>query len=308
MQPSISRFFTAKRPREKSNDPKNAQEVIELLSDNEKEAASAPASLAVARPPDENRHNHTDPASPVAQKESIDDDQVESDDDDRKPAAAPPMATAATAQVADPKSSASSSPSPATNPFARFAHQPKSPPKQVDLSRWVQQPNKKPRTFVSSGTEFVKICDLDDKEQAAIVKKWHSMGDRNVSMEDNRFQILIAARLHARCKEATVRTAMQQLRQAFQGELTVERMAQASPDDFSASIANLQYYPTKAKQLVQAANEIRTRYGGHVPEEEHELKKLSGIGPVLADVLAFVNTRAMHIRRRKEREQSEKDR
>ena len=164
------------------------------------------------------------------------------------------------------------------------------------------------------GDNFVRMKDLSPEEQAKIVRKWHDMVvDKTASLHDRRFQVLVAARLHARCQEGQVRKAMKELHAHFaaaagadantidsqsssasSSPLSVQSMAKADPEDFVKAITNLQYHNTKAKQLVLAAKEIKVRHGGKVPETEHSLKQISGIGPVFADLLAFVNTEAKH--------------
>ena len=127
------------------------------------------------------------------------------------------------------------------------------------------------------------------------------IGDSNhtkLTLEDRRFQIFVAARLHARCQDGPVRLAMKRLYQRLcptHGEtLAAPLVARLEPDIWMDAIQNLQYYPTKARHLHKAANEILTNFSGKVPETERELKTLTGIGPVLADLLAFVNTTALH--------------
>jgi hypothetical protein len=48
---------------------------------------------------------------------------------------------------------------------------------------------------------------------------------------------------------------------------------------------------------VQSAQEIQTQFGGEVPEAQLHLQMLTGIGPVMGDLLAFVNTPVMHLSR-----------
>ena len=159
--------------------------------------------------------------------------------------------------------------------------------------------------------DWVRMKDFSPEEQAKIVRKWHGLIDETASMEDKRFQVFVAARLHARCQEAQVRKAMIKLRAYFASDpaaidgnenqqesppsLSVHSMASADPEALLPAISNLQYHNTKAKQLVKAAQEIRTRYGGKVPKSEHSLKQITGIGPMIADLLAFVNTEAKHL-------------
>lgn len=177
-------------------------------------------------------------------------------------------------------------------------------------------------------TDWIKMRDLPAKEQARVVEKWHSMVIVPQQEEDDdddycnasttavnatttptvhagettenaRFQILVAARLHARCQEPMVRKALYALSQVLQDKrLTVASMAVADPNDLVAALSCLQYYNVKAKHLVRAAQEIQAQFGGTVPEDEPQLKQLTGIGPVMGDLLAFCNTRAMHQERR----------
>jgi HhH-GPD superfamily base excision DNA repair protein len=176
-----------------------------------------------------------------------------------------------------------------TLPLQRSTHNDHSRPKK---STKTQSHGSKTAT-----SDWIRMKDIPAEEQEGIVHKWHTMADPTASLEDKRFQILVAARLHARCQDGPVRKAMKELRSYFDSsnqQLTVKAMATADPDDLHTSIKNLQYYITKAANLVKAAQELKVRYGGRVPEDEHSLKQITGIGPVLADLLAFVNTRARH--------------
>lgn len=136
---------------------------------------------------------------------------------------------------------------------------------------------------------------ISTEEQDTITRKWHSLADPKAPLEVRRFQILLAARLHARCQEPSVRKAMSVLREAF-AELTVSVVAQADPEVLALHITNLQYYNTKAQQIVKAAKEIETDFHGIVPEDETSLLRITGVGKVFADLLAFVNTREIHER------------
>lgn len=155
---------------------------------------------------------------------------------------------------------------------------------------------------------------MSKDEQQRIVEKWHSMvvnyndDDNNTKnndtastayMEDRRWQVFVAARLHARCQEGPVRRALQKLHEHFLTNhgcttLSVNAMATVDPLDWMDVISNLQYYRTKAHHLQQAAKQISQTFHGQVPETKADLQSLMGIGPVLANLLAFVNTRGIH--------------
>jgi endonuclease-3 len=78
--------------------------------------------------------------------------------------------------------------------------------------------------------------------------------------------------------------------------ITVEEMAKSNPEELASHISSLQFYNVKAKQIVLAAQEIMSRHGGIVPEDECSLLQITGIGKTFADLLAFVNTRETHRR------------
>lgn len=149
--------------------------------------------------------------------------------------------------------------------------------------------------------EFVKMKDQCPEDQDRVIRKWHSMADPSASPETRRYQVLLAARLHARCQEPTVRKAMGKLKEHFaplseSKTITVEEMAKSNPEDLASHISSLQFYNVKAKQIVLAAQEIMSRHGGIVPEDECSLLQITGIGKTFADLLAFVNTRETHRR------------
>jgi endonuclease III len=201
----------------------------------------------------------------------------------------------------------SSPPAQTENRFACFAHGVSDPlekkenrPLQWRVSN-VGKTNKtsaksKPYKKVPDKKDsYVKLKDISAEEQDRITKKWHSMADSVAPLEVRRFQVLVAARLHARCQEPTVRKAMKSLQEAFkESSFSVDEVAKADPEVLAHYITNLQFYNVKAKQIVKAANEIKAQFQGMVPEDEHSLLQITGVGKVFADLLAFVNTRAAH--------------
>ncbi|KAG7361578.1 DNA glycosylase [Nitzschia inconspicua] len=212
----------------------------------------------------------------------------------------------------------------AANPFAKFAYKPVYDSSAVSssaISAHKREPNcwkvsssliSKPKSTCtkkqppsnsksSTGTTqqqqkngFVRMKDLTIEEQNKITKKWHSLADPSASLEVRRYQVLLAARLHARCQEPTVRKAMNALREAMPEGVSVETMAAVDAEVLAHCISNLQFYNVKAQQVVKAAQEIQSRFQGEVPEDEFSLSQITGIGKCFADLLAFVNTRKKH--------------
>ena len=175
------------------------------------------------------------------------------------------------------------------------------------------------------------------------IAKWHSFADPMAPMEQQRFQVLIAARLHVKCHETTVMKAMVRLRGHFQdkrqydddgskhddvdqgedfkSETVVEVQQQHSsttpqqqqlsssvqgltPHTLANSHAETEIAPllssilfgnTKARQIVQASQDILSQFGGTVPESMTGLKQITGIGPKLAEILHLVNGRESYL-------------
>ena len=157
------------------------------------------------------------------------------------------------------------------------------------------RPLKKKKKMSKVSKELLKLKDVPSDEQDTIVRKWHSMADPSASLENRRYQILLAARLHARCQEPTVRKAMAVLRDLVKPEeLSVNEIMKFDPEVLANHITNVQYYNAKAAQIVKAAHEIKSQHGGLVPEDEVSLLQITGIGKTFADLLSFVNTREAH--------------
>ena len=86
---------------------------------------------------------------------------------------------------------------------------------------------------------------------------------------------------------------MTSMGEAF-NKFSVDEVTKADQEVLALYIADLQFYIVKAKQIVKAANEIKSQFSGMVPEDEHALLQITGMGKVFSDLLAFVNTRSAH--------------
>ncbi len=182
-------------------------------------------------------------------------------------------------------------------------------------------------------TESVEEC----------IAKWHSFADHTAPIEYQRFQVMIAARLHARCHENSVKKAMEGLRSFFERKchassfdrldckgdlrdrnecptqnrintqtpspcaasknitqqqyngLTPQNLALSNPESEIAPIlASILFGNTKARQIVQASQDILHKFHGEVPESMASLKEITGIGPKLAEILHLVNRRKLY--------------
>jgi endonuclease III len=188
------------------------------------------------------------------------------------------------------------------NPFACFSFQSTqviTPKKESRFQKWSASSNRFNNRKVEKEKKGkidarTKMTDVSAEDQERIRKKWHSLVDPAAPLEVKRFQLLVAARLHARCQEPSVHKAMNSLRDVFPNKFTVNTVAAADPEVLANCISNVVHYNVKAQHIVKAAQQIKTRFGGKVPEDEKSLLELTGIGKVFADLLAFINTREAH--------------
>lgn len=252
--------------------------------------------------------------------------------------------------VLDGGSSAAASPTlqDAENPFAMFAyqsddaketppsifprelakrskkvHQRKNPPPNRDGKTSKRSRPSKP-SCSSKDNSFAPITSLSKENRDTILKKWQSLADPHASLEVRRFQVLVAARLHAQCHQPMVKKAMDNLRCYFRdncgdgdggeksndgdktnveegsskpqhgssGTLCAQTLAKADPNELATHcLSSVLFANVKARHIVQASKDVLSRFNGVVPESRSGLKELMGIGPKLADILSFVNTR-----------------
>lgn len=187
------------------------------------------------------------------------------------------------------------------NPFEQFAFGVSSNTTEIQRGRkWIVPKHlhdaPKPKKAKTSGnkSDWKPMAELATEEQERVKRKWHGLviHDSTVSVEDARFQIMVASRLHARCQEGMVRKCMAALHDA--GVLTCIKMAQCDWEVLASLLTCLQYYNTKSKHLVQASKQLLENYEGKVPESKEDLLKIIGIGPVMADLLSTINTLTAH--------------
>lgn len=192
------------------------------------------------------------------------------------------------------------------NPFACFAFEGASAaqsitsaPKRHILSsnRTIDHGNKKPKFSCTNKEKKSMMSQCGDNEEITdeCISKWHSFALTTNPLEVQRFHVLIAARLHARCQEGTVRKAMSKLHNHFESKdgLNARALSKANHEEIAPLLSSVLFGNTKAKQIVQAAQDI-VKMGGEVPETNEKLQKISGIGPKLASILSRVNTRASY--------------
>lgn len=170
-----------------------------------------------------------------------------------------------------------------------------------------QKNTKKSWSIAELQTQSTKLEEGDEQLQKEehrqeLIKKWHSFSDSNANTEERRFQVLIAARIHARCQEPMVHKAMLKLREYFAAKeatadgnthsLSASCLAQCNPEkDIAPLLSSVLFGNVKAQHIVQAAQDVVSKFRGQVPESMTSLQDIMGIGPKLSEILNIVNRR-----------------
>ncbi len=101
----------------------------------------------------------------------------------------------------------------------------------------------------------------------------------------NPFELLIAVILSAQCTDARVNLTTPAL---FARYPTPEALAHARVADVERIVKSCGFFRMKAKNIVSAATELVTRFGGEVPRTREALESLAGVGRKTASVVMAV--------------------
>lgn len=98
----------------------------------------------------------------------------------------------------------------------------------------------------------------------------------------NEYQLLIAVMLSAQCTDKKVNQVTPQLFKAYP---TFKALSQAKLEDVERIIRPINYYKTKAKNLIATGKEAVERFSSHVPDTHEDLTSLPGVGNKTANVI-----------------------
>lgn len=99
---------------------------------------------------------------------------------------------------------------------------------------------------------------------------------------ENTYQLLIAVILSAQCTDKKVNEVTPYL---FGKYKDFKALAKASREDVATIIRPINYYLTKAKNIIGAAQAITEQYGGTIPTDHESLISLPGVGNKTANVI-----------------------
>ncbi|MBP5770071.1 MAG: endonuclease III [Bacteroidaceae bacterium] len=101
----------------------------------------------------------------------------------------------------------------------------------------------------------------------------------------NNFQLLVAVMLSAQCTDKRVNMVTPALFDAYP---TPEAMSAATEEEVLAYVKSVSYPNSKARHLVETAQQLTEHFGGEVPDTLEELTSLPGVGRKTANVVMSV--------------------
>src|SRR5690606_29130709 len=96
------------------------------------------------------------------------------------------------------------------------------------------------------------------------------------------FELLVAVVLSAQATDVGVNKATAKL---FAVANTPEKMLELGEEGLKRYINSLNYYNTKAKNLIRTCQALVERHGGEVPQDREALEALPGVGRKTANVI-----------------------
>lgn len=101
----------------------------------------------------------------------------------------------------------------------------------------------------------------------------------------NPYELLVSAILSAQCTDKRVNITTPALFAAFP---TPQAMAQATPEEIYPYIKSISYPNNKARNLAGMARMLCEEFGGEVPSDLDQLRRLPGVGRKTANVVGAV--------------------
>lgn len=115
---------------------------------------------------------------------------------------------------------------------------------------------------------------------------WYDGQKRDLPWRINRdpYRIWVSEIMLQQTRVETVKPYYQNFMEKFP---TVEALADAPEEEVLKAWEGLGYY-SRARNLQSAAREVKTRYGGVVPDKPEEIATLKGIGPYTAGAILSI--------------------
>ncbi|PPQ78354.1 hypothetical protein CVT25_011637 [Psilocybe cyanescens] len=100
--------------------------------------------------------------------------------------------------------------------------------------------------------------------------------------KNRRYATLVSLMLSSQTKDVVTNAAVDNLREAFGGSISIDAMIAADDSIISKAIAKVGFWNRKTTYLKQAAIRLRDEFDSDVPSTVDELCSLPGVGPKMA--------------------------
>ncbi|KAG1768980.1 DNA glycosylase [Suillus occidentalis] len=156
----------------------------------------------------------------------------------------------------------------------------KSPKKPKPIQRSLDTPHPAP-------TRWKEAYDLIKEMRAQIVAPVDTMGceqaqHKEKDPKDRRFAILVSLMLSSQTKDEVTDAAVEKLRDAVGGTLSVAAVISADDSTISNAIAKVGFWRRKTGYIKKTALRLRDDFDSEVPKTVDELCSLPGVGPKMA--------------------------
>ncbi len=98
----------------------------------------------------------------------------------------------------------------------------------------------------------------------------------------NIYELLIAVMLSAQCTDKRVNMVTPLL---FKQYPSTKELSKANVTDVATIIHSVSFFNAKAKNLVAMAQRVECNFGGEIPQNQHDLMTLNGVGQKSANVV-----------------------
>ena len=127
------------------------------------------------------------------------------------------------------------------------------------------------------------------KTVLALLDEYYPTEDKCYLHYENDWQLLFATIMSAQCTDDRVNMVTKDLYKKY---ISLEDFARADLKELEQDIRSTGFYHNKAKNIIAAAGQLLTQYGGVVPSDIESLTSLAGVGRKTANV---VRTHIFHI-------------
>lgn len=148
--------------------------------------------------------------------------------------------------------------------------------------------SKKINIFVLHNTHNREFSKMTKKERYSQIIDYfmHAMPEAETELKyRNSYELLCAVMLSAQCTDKRVNLVTPALFEAFPSPLTLSK---ATEEEVLQYIKSVSYPNSKAKHLVQMAQQLMERHNGEIPNDFNSLTALSGVGRKTANVILSV--------------------